>query len=107
MNGKIKTILLAALCFTFTAILHAQTTAFTYQGRLNDGGAPANGTNYSMVFYVYDTPADGSPLGNFGIAHVTVSNGLFTVPLDFGNVFNGNPRWLEVSVEKTGPGGDS
>lgn len=86
--------------------LAAQGTAFTYQGRLLDNGQPVNGTNYGMVFYVYDTPTNGSPLGNFGIASVTVSNGLFTVPLDFGNVFDGNPRWLEVSVEKTGPGGD-
>jgi hypothetical protein len=95
------------LCSSFIAELQAQTTLFTYQGRLFDNGQSANGTNYGMVFYLYDAPTNGNLLGNEGIVSVTVSNGLFTVPLDFGNVFDGNPRWLEVSVEKTGPGGDS
>lgn len=85
----------------------AQGTAFSYQGELNANGAPANGTNYSMVFYVYNTATGGTSLGNVGIASVTVSNGLFSVPLDFGNIFDGTPRWLEVSLEKTGVGGDS
>jgi hypothetical protein len=80
----------------------AQGTVFTYQGRLNDGGQPANGTNYGMVFYLYNVPAGGTALGNLGIASVTVSNGLFTTPLDFGNQFDGTPRWLEISVQKNG-----
>jgi hypothetical protein len=63
--------------------------------------------SYSLVFYVYDVPNGGTPLANLGIGSVTVSNGLFTEPLDFGNVFHGAPLWLEVGVEKTGPGGDS
>jgi hypothetical protein len=80
----------------------AQGTAFSYQGRLNDGGQPANGTNYGMVFYLYNVPTGGTALGNLGIVSVTVSNGLFTVPLDFGNQFDGTPRWLEISVQKNG-----
>lgn len=80
----------------------AQGTVFTYQGRLNDTGGPANGTNYGMVFYLYDAPTNGNLLGNEGIVSVTVSNGLFTVPLNFGNVFDGNPLWLEISVQKNG-----
>src|ERR1035437_7341382 len=82
----------------------AQGTAFTYQGRLNDGGSPANGTNYGMVFYLYDAPTNGNLLGNEGIASVTASNGLFTVPLSFGNVFDGNPRWLAITLQKNGSG---
>src|SRR5262249_10603181 len=31
----------------------SQTTAFTYQGRLNDGGNPANGS-YDLQFSLYD-----------------------------------------------------
>jgi hypothetical protein len=80
----------------------AQGTAFTYQGQLIDGGVPANGTNYGMVFYLYDAPTNGTLLGNEGIVSVTVSNGLFTVPLDFGSVFDGTPRWLEITVQKNG-----
>jgi hypothetical protein len=82
----------------------AQNTLFTYQGQLMDGGSLANGKNYGMVFYLYDAPTNGNLLGNEGIVSVTVSNGLFTVPLDFGNEFDGNARWLEIAVQKNGGG---
>ena len=39
--------------------LRAQTTAFTYQGRLNDSGTPANGT-YDLRFIIYD--GNGAPI---------------------------------------------
>lgn len=107
MKTKYTNLTICCLAFALCRPGFAQGTAFTYQGRLLAGGQSANGTNYSMVFYLYDAPTNGNLLGNLGIASVTVSNGLFTVPLDFGSVFDGEPRWLEVSVEKTGPGGDS
>jgi hypothetical protein len=83
----------------------AQGTAFTYQGRLNDGGAPANGS-YDLRFTVYDLAASGSvvagPLTN---SATSVSNGLFTVVLDFGTgVFTGPARWLETAVRPSGNG---
>jgi hypothetical protein len=76
---------------------------FTYQGRLNDGGAPANG-NYDMIFNLYDAPTNGNVLGSFSIfGAVPVTNGLFTVELnvynEFGNnAFNGQARWLGIGV---------
>ncbi len=79
-------------------------TAFTYQGRLNDGLGPANGI-YDLSFSVYDsTNLPGTliagPLTNSATA---ISNGLFTVTLDFGtNVFNGTERWLEIGVRTNG-----
>ena len=39
----------------------AQTTAFTYQGRLNDNGAPAHGT-YDLRITVYDANTNGNAL---------------------------------------------
>jgi hypothetical protein len=98
------TLLILAFLSTlrFQLSTDAQGTAFIYQGRLNDGGASANGTNYGMVFYIYDAPTGGTVLGNFGIVSMTISNGLFTAPLDFGNVFSGAPRWLEITVQKNG-----
>ncbi len=106
MNNKIQNLLIAlAMLFSFNlqlSTLHAQGTAFTYQGWLNDSGQPANGTNYGMVFYLYDAPTNGNLLGDLGIVSVAVSNGLFTVPLDFGNEFDGTPRWLQISVQKNG-----
>jgi N-acetylneuraminic acid mutarotase len=82
-----------------------QGTAFTYQGLLNDGSAPANG-NYDLRFSVFDALALGNlvagPLTNSGVA---VSSGAFTVVMDFGaGVFTGAPRWLEIGVR---PGGSS
>jgi hypothetical protein len=102
-------ILLRLLTLAFSAIAltaRAQGTAFTYQGRLNDGANPAGG-NYDLRFAIYDsTNSPGTiiagPLTNSATG---VTNGLFTVILDFGtNVFTGPGRWLEIGVRKNGPG---
>ena len=39
--------------------VHSQTSAFTFQGRLNDGGTPANGV-YDFQFWLFDSLADGT-----------------------------------------------
>ena len=81
----------------------AQTTIFTYQGRLTDAAVPANGT-YEMRFDLFADPIGGMPptppLASHTIPDVPVSNGVFTVDLDFGDdVFDGDPRYLEITVE--------
>jgi len=82
----------------------AQGTAFTYQGRLNDGANPANGV-YDLSFALFDGTSSGAPLGNpLTTAATVVSNGLFTVTLDFGNQFPGADRWLEIGVRTNGGG---
>ena len=51
-------------------------------------------------FSVWDALSGGASLGS-DLTHtnVTVSNGLFTVQIDFGaNVFSGDARWLEIAV---------
>src|SRR6266496_2303670 len=75
----------------------AQTpTTITYQGRLSDGGAPANGT-YDLEFKLYD--AANAQVGPTETREdVPVVNGGFTVQLDFGSVFDGSARTLEISV---------
>ncbi len=80
----------------------AHGTDFTYQGSLNDGGHPANGTNYGMTFRLYDAPTNGNQLASVGVGSVSVTNGLFNVPLDFGANFPGTDRWLEIAVRKNG-----
>jgi hypothetical protein len=40
----------------------AQVTAFTYQGKLTDGGTPANG-NYDLQFALWDSAASGTRIG--------------------------------------------
>ncbi len=77
-------------------------TAFTYQGRLKSAGQPASG-NYDLRFALYDAASGngliGSPLTN---SPVTVTNGNFTALLDFGAVFAGDARWLEIGVRTNG-----
>jgi len=73
-------------------------TAFTYQGVLNDGNGPAQGA-YDFRFRLYDASAGGNQVGStVTLDDVSVSDGLFTVELDFGNVFDGKALWLEVAV---------
>ena len=77
-------------------------TAFTYQGRLADGGAAANG-QYDLLFRLYAGLTGGTALGEVMLNDVPVSEGLFTVSLSFGSgAFNGEARFLEVGV-RPGP----
>jgi hypothetical protein len=48
-----RVLILSAILFYAFIAAQAQTTAFTYQGRLSDGANPANGT-YQMQFALYD-----------------------------------------------------
>lgn len=78
-------------------------TSFTYQGRLADGGTPANGT-YDLELRLFSGPAGGAPLGVVVRDDVAVADGLFTVRMDFGPAFAGSQRWLEIGVR---PGASS
>lgn len=71
---------------------------FTYQGELRDGGTPANGT-YDLRFRLYDAFASGPQVGPLlCVDNVVVNNGTFTVALDFGPVFTGSTRYIEIDV---------
>lgn len=90
-------LLLTLLQHPFTTT-HAQGTAFTFQGRLDDGAAPANGV-YDLQFRLFDVAAGGAPLGPEQLAgDVSVASGLFSVTLDFGAQFPGAGRWLQIGV---------
>jgi len=95
------------ICYLLSAISElalAQGTAFTYQGQLNDGANPANGS-YDLRFAIYDAAGAGTQQGNLITNSATgVTNGLFTVTLDFGNQFAGAARWLEIAVRTNGNG---
>jgi hypothetical protein len=81
----------------------AQTTSFTYQGKLTVAGSPANG-NYDFQFAVFNV--DGTQIGStLTLTSVAVTGGIFTVQLDFGaNVFPGGSRFLEISVRPASVG---
>jgi len=60
----------------------AQTTSVTYQGKLTDGGNPANG-QYDFVFRLFDS--SGTQIGgDLEKGDVQVTGGIFTVSLNFG-----------------------
>src|SRR5260370_32841947 len=107
MKTKIHFTLGLALLLTLNPARSAlsQTTAFTYQGSLADSGSQARGI-YDLRFTLYDSVSNSNlvagPLTN---SSVSVSNGLFTVALDFGaGVFSGADRWLEIGVRTNGDG---
>jgi len=99
-------LLCGILAFFPAEPLFAQGTAFTYQGRLNDGAAPANGS-YDLTFSLFNTNLNGTPLvGPVTNSAISISNGLFTVMIDFGSsVWNGQTNWLEIGVRTNGAAG--
>ena len=92
------------LIFLAAAAAQAQTTAFTYQGSLQNGGTPANGS-YDFEFALFSAVSGGGQLGTTQtLSAVAVANGIFTVTLNFGEQFPGANRFLEVRVRTAGGG---
>jgi hypothetical protein len=95
-------ILLTAMLLVASNVF-AQSAGFTYQGRLTDQGAPANG-QYDLSFKLLDAGGSlqGSP-NTVTVSDVAVTNGVFTVQLNFGtNAFPGAERYLEISLRRVG-----
>jgi hypothetical protein len=109
MKSKFIILIQRAACLLVVSALQlpvstvfAQGTAFTYQGRLNDGDGPVNG-NYDITFTLFGVSSGGSALaGPVTNSAVTVTNGLFTTTLDLGANFPGADRWLELAVRTNG-----
>ena len=82
----------------------AQTTTFTYQGKLTDSVNLANCT-FDFQFKLFDTATVGTGTQQgttVTVSNVTVTAGIFTVQLDFGAaVFTGANRFLEIAVKQT------
>jgi hypothetical protein len=106
-----KFTLVQSSCVSFLGLLvichqpgtvQAQGTEFTYQGSLNSNGVPASGV-YDLSFALFDAPTGGTQQGLvLNYATTIVSNGLFTVTLDFDDQFPGAYRWLEIGVRSNG-----
>jgi hypothetical protein len=108
MRGKIIRWLFSVLAaFGAVESLQAQGTAFTYQGQLSSGGNPANGS-YDLTFSLYNSTSLASPIiaGPVTNSAVAVTNGLFTVQLNFGpGIFSGTNYWLQIAVRTNGTAG--
>lgn len=83
--------------------VHAQPTAFTYDGFLSEAGLPLHGL-YDLRFELRDAVTAGNLVtAPLTIARVPVVNGIFSVTLDFGpGAFTGAPRWLETGMRTNG-----
>ncbi len=73
--------------------------AFTFQGQLSFGGSVVDDT-CDLEFSLFDAEIGGTQIGTTQtVSNVEVTDGLFTVPIDFGaGAFPGEARWLEVGV---------
>lgn len=93
-------------CFLMILIVYgvaiSQTTEFSYQGFLSDNSASANG-NFDFEFALYVAASGGAPSGTIQRSNVPVTNGVFSVVLDFGQ-FVGADRFLEIRVRPAGGG---
>src|SRR5688572_6054484 len=82
-------------------------TAFTYQGELRFSGQPASGP-FDFEFALFDVEAGSTALGTSSVSDQQVTQGLFSVDLDFTDVpfAASQAYWLEVRVRQgpdTGP----
>ena len=109
-SGLLKLLFVSFMLLVASHKALAQGSAFTYQGRLTDGGAPPTGT-YELEFKLFDAASGGtqqpqpSPVTvQFtGAQAVSVTSGVFTVQLDFGaDAFPGAARFLEIGVRQVG-----
>lgn len=101
---RILLIFAVVVCLPCWAI--AQTSSFTYQGKLTDANINATGA-YDLLFKLFDQPTGGSQIGsNFTADDVNVASGVFSVTLDFGTsaFTNGSARYLQIEVR---PGASS
>jgi hypothetical protein len=98
MKTVIRLFCFACVIVGPSAVL-AMSTEFTYQGRLHVSGDPAEGP-FDVQFELFDDVVAGSPVGlTLEADDLDMVGGYFAVALDFGaNVFDGNNRWLQISV---------
>ena len=89
-----RSIIIFALVLGASASIYAQSTVFTYQGKLVDGALPAS-ASYDFEFRLFDSLTGGTQLGSaVKSLNVPVANGIFTVLVDFGSQFSGEDRFL-------------
>lgn len=98
-----KLALLFSIIVLASGICFAQTSGFTYQGKLADTGSPANGP-YQFECKLFDAATVGIQAGSTQTVVATVTNGVFTTRLDFGAAAfpAGADRWLEIGVRPNG-----
>lgn len=105
-KGKVNMknlILIYVLILLIPMATLAQSTTFSFQGRLNDGATAATG-NVELEVRLYDSFTGGTQIGStVNLPSVPLINGVFSTELDFGGTaFDGSPRFLEIGVRPAG-----
>ncbi len=96
--------LFTLVLITFCASSRAQNSLFTYQGRLNSGSNPYTGVaEVQATLWDADTAGNQVAANNPAALIISVTNGLFVLPLDFGTgpFATGAERWLEIQLRTT------
>ncbi|MBI3878651.1 MAG: hypothetical protein HY301_01120, partial [Verrucomicrobia bacterium] len=108
MKSKLRRNLVSIALLLATLILQPATafgqgSAFTYQGFLTLNGTPANAAN-DFIFALFNASSGGAQAGSTVQTNgVGVTNGLFTVALDFGSApFDGTALWLQIATRPAG-----
>src|SRR5688500_3862547 len=98
---------LAILVWACSTVV-AQTSAFTYQGKLTVGSSAAN-VPHDFIFKLFSVPTGGTQIGSDAVRDdVPVTAGSFAVNLDFGSMpftsLAGNylEIWVRLGTD-TGP----
>ena len=103
-----KLILATLLTLAIPVLIIAQSSAFTYQGKLSEAGTRANGP-FDFTLRLFSIDTGGTQIGSDIILdNVQVLDGIFTVTLDFGSspFTGGTGNYLEILVRpgnSTGP----
>lgn len=71
--------------------------AIPVQGSLRNGQGAQNGP-CDLRFSLYNAAQNGDRVGAQITQTLTLTEGLFNTSADFGNVWDGNPRWLQIEV---------
>ncbi len=100
MKRICKLFALVALLPLANAFATPQTTAFTFQGHLQQNGTPTSGS-HDLVFTLWDAASGGGQVGStITQTGYPIANGVFTIDLNFGtSAFGGAQRWLDIKVD--------
>ncbi len=80
----------------------APSTAFTYQGRVEVDGLPANGS-HDLTFNLWDAATAGNIIGTSPAPGTIITNGLFSASVDFDQAYTeGKRTWIETVIDPPG-----
>lgn len=91
-------VVLMSIALIFSSVARAGDTEFTYQGHLTESGTPVDGM-VDIDVSLWDADVMGSQIGTTqSLVGVQVTDGIFSIALDFGGAAFDGDRWIEISI---------